>query len=155
MASFAYPPGPPQPPLREATAADISRMALISWLSCMDHEAFPARDVDNPFLQDDAFAFFTMGYRKALLDPRTVVVVAEAEAENTSGASVVVGVCVWTLPEDSPRGPQIVPLDNYATVVGIRGETIPCTSAEDAALRYGDRQGIDRYLKAVIDKEKE
>ena len=117
---MAYPKYPPLPALRLATAADIKRMAEVSVLGFKDSEIFRFERPRYEEFPKDAVASFANIYRSQLLDPRSVVIVAEDwyrsdevshfdfGEEETRDKRVVVGVASWVLREGSERTGQFV-----------------------------------------------
>lgn len=122
----SFPSHPTLPSLRLAAAVDVTRMADLSVLGFKDSEIFRYERPQYKAFPQDAVASFANIYRSQLLDPRSVVVVAEDwqrpdEASHfslskndspghtdTPAKRVVVGVASWILPEGSPRIGQFV-----------------------------------------------
>ncbi|GAP84018.2 putative acyl- N-acyltransferases [Rosellinia necatrix] len=120
MSSIESPPVPPFYSIRLAVASDIERIARISVIGFRDSEIFRYERPRHAEFPEDAVTSFSNIYRNQLLDPLTVVVVAQDEPNPTdtdgdpgcTGASdqrvVVVGVASWRFPETSPRQGQFV-----------------------------------------------
>lgn len=120
MMPKSFPPYPTLPSLRLAAAADITRMAELSVLGFKDSEIFRYERPRYKDFPKDAIASFANLYRSQLLDPRTVVIVAEDwqrpdeskdDSPDCTAKLVVAGVASWILPEGSPRTGQFVVSD--------------------------------------------
>lgn len=121
MMPKSFSPYPTLPSLRLAAAADITRMAELSVLGFKDSEIFRYERPRYKDFPQDAIASFANLYRSQLLDPRSVVIVAEdwqrpdeashfSESKDDSpdctdkpAKRVVAGVASWIFPEGSPR----------------------------------------------------
>jgi hypothetical protein len=113
----SYPNFPPY--LRLARAGDVARMAELSVQGFKDSEIFRFERPRYDKFPIDAVASFANLSRDQLLDPGTVVIVAEddrlqgdeSHVPHQAGAfshRAVVGVASWNFPDDSPRIGQFV-----------------------------------------------
>ncbi|KAI0869955.1 hypothetical protein GGS24DRAFT_477102 [Hypoxylon argillaceum] len=137
------PPYPAFPSLRLAVAADLNRMAELGVAGFRGSNAFRYVRPKHEEFPEDAAAWYANLFRSQLLDPLTVVIVAEdwdQSGASSTGERIIVGIASWRLPEGSPHHGQFI-------VAGVADE-------RKAIDRDLSQKRLDLFLHIIGDAEK-